>query len=302
MKTSSKRSSLPPSPDEGVDRAAPGAVAERAMRGLVDAHVHVFPPEMIKNREDYLERDARFGALYQSPRAPMVTADQVVAGMDETGVGVSVIAGFAFAEPGLCRMVNDYVLDAVATHRGRLVGLACVAPDAPGAVDELERCLEAGLRGCGELAPEVNSPGLDAVGRCLNERGATLLVHSNEPVGHRYPGKGRYTPEGCFALAQAHPGLNIVFAHMGGGLFLYELMPEVRTALADVYYDTAAVPYLYGPEIYEVAVACTGPEKLLFATDYPLLSAARYMEGLERLEPAARAAVGSGNARRVFKI
>lgn len=302
MKTSWRRSSLPPSPDEDAYQTTSDTVAEAAAHDLVDAHVHVFPPEMIKHRERYLERDARFGALYRSPEAPMATADQVVASMDETGVGVCVVVGFAFADQGLCRMVNDYVLEAVAAHRGRLVGLACVAPDAPGAVVELERCLGAGLRGCGELAPEVNSPGLDAVAHCLHERGSTLLVHSNEPLGHRYPGKGCYTPEACFALAQAHPGLSIVFAHMGGGLFLYELMPEVRTALADVYYDTAAVPYLYGPEIYEVAVACTGPGKLLFATDYPLLGAARYMEGFGRLEPVARAAVGSDNAQKVFKL
>ena len=50
---------------------------------------------------------------------------------------------------------------------------------------------------------------------------------------------------GRLALAQAYPGLTIVFAHLGGGLFLYETMPEVRNVLAGVYYDTAAVPYLY---------------------------------------------------------
>lgn len=232
----------------------------------------------------------------------MATADQVLAHMDGAGVDISILVGFGFADQGLCRMVNDYVIEAVVAHPGRLAGLACVAPDAPGAVAELERCLEAGLRGCGELAPESNSPGLDAVADHLAERGSVLLVHSNEPLGHRYPGKGCYTPEACFALAQAHPGLSIVFAHMGGGLFVYELMPEVRKALADVYYDTAAVPYLYGSEIYEVAVASAGRDKLLFATDYPLLSPLRYMEGLERLEPVDRAAVGAYNSRRVFKL
>jgi len=270
--------------------------------GLVDAHVHVFPPEMIRDREAYLDRDERFGTLHRSPKAPMATADQVLAHMDETGVDFSILVGFGFADQGLCRMVNDYVIEAVAAHPGRLAGLACVAPDAPGAVAELERCLGAGLRGCGELAPESNGPGLDAVADCLAERGSMLMVHSNEPLGHRYPGKGSYTPEVCFTLAKAHPGLPLVFAHMGGGLFLYELMPEVREALADVYYDTAAVPYLYGSEVYEVAVACAGPEKLLFATDYPLLSPTRYFEGLSRLAPEERTAVAGGNARKVFRL
>jgi predicted TIM-barrel fold metal-dependent hydrolase len=302
MKSSSKPSSSLPPPERRAERSAVDRAVAVPVAGLVDAHVHVFPPEMIRDRAAYLDRDARFGALHRSPKAPMATVDQVLAHMDETGVAVSVLVGFGFADQGLCRMVNDYLIESVAAHPDRLAGLGCVAPDASGAVAELERCLDAGLRGCGELAPESNSPGLGTVARCLAERDSVLLVHSNEPLGHRYPGKGSYTPEVCFALAQAHPGLSIVFAHMGGGLFLYELMPEVREALADVYYDTAAVPYLYGKDIYEVAVACAGPEKLLFATDYPLLSPMRYMEGLSRLTPADRTAVGGGNSRKVFGL
>ena len=310
MKTSWKRSSSPPLPDAGEGCTASGAGAPAA-GGLVDAHVHVFPSEMILNREAYLERDARFNALHSSPKAPMVTADEVVEHMDDSGVDLCVLVGFAFADQGLCRMVNDCVLEAVARYPGRLAGLACVAPGAPGARTELERCLDAGLRGCGELAPDGRDlgdgrprggDGLAAAAGCLRERDLPLLVHASEPLGHQYRGKGRFTPEDCFALAQAHPGLTIVLAHMGGGLFLYEMMPEVRQTLADVFYDTAAVPYLYGPEIYEVAVSAAGPEKFIFGSDYPLLDPRRYVNGLERLDPSARAAVQDGNARKVFKL
>ena len=143
-----------------------------------------------------------------------------------------------------------------------------MAPGRAGALAELERCLDAGLRGCGELAPvswqaleavRGGADGLDALAGCLRERGLPLLVHASEPVGHDYPGKGRFGPADCLALAEAYPGLTIVFAHMGGGLFLYETMPEVRTALAGVHYDTAAVPYLYCAEVYEAAVSSAGP-------------------------------------------
>lgn len=293
---------MPSSPKEPTGGARAGSSAKRVEAGRVDMHVHVFPPEMIRDRQAYLERDTRFGELYRSPDAPMVTGDEVVAHMALGEVDLSVVAGFPFADQGLCRMVNDYILDVVQTFPDRLAGLACVAPDAPGAVAELERCLDAGMVGCGELGPESDGPGLNGVADCVRERGLALLVHSNEPVGHHYPGKGRFTPESCYALAEAYPGLCLVFAHMAGGLFLYELMPEVRRTLADVYYDTAAVPYLYGPEIYEVAVSCAGPEKIVFGTDFPLLPASRYEEGLMRLEPATRAAVEGGNARRVFGL
>ena len=45
---------------------------------------------------------------------------------------------------------------------------------------------------------------------------------------------------------------------MGGGLFLYELMPEVRASLTYAFYDTAAVPLLYDPFIYRAAVSVVG--------------------------------------------
>jgi predicted TIM-barrel fold metal-dependent hydrolase len=268
---------------------------------FVDAHVHVFPPEMVRGRESFLDRDNRFGELYRSPSARMVTAAEVVESMDNEGVSLSVIAGFPFADQGLCRFLNDYVLEAAASQPGRLVGLASVAPAVPGAVTELERCLDAGLRGCGELAPE-HADELGEVASCLRERGAPLLVHGSEPVGHSYPGKGRFGPDCGFALAAANPGLTIVLAHFGGGLFLYESMPEVRETLRDVYYDTAAAPYLYGAGIYQALRATAGVGKVIFGSDYPLLAPGRYQPALAELSPEEQEVVREENARKVFKL
>jgi predicted TIM-barrel fold metal-dependent hydrolase len=272
--------------------------------GLVDAHVHVFPPDIIRRREACLDGDLRFDALYRSPKARMVTAEEVISQMDECGTELSIIFGFAFGDIGLCREVNDYVLEAVRDKPARLAGLACVPPGSSGAVSELERCLDSGLRGCGELAPMSGGHrellDLSPLAVCLRERSLPLVIHASEPVGHAYPGKGHFTPEACFALAQAHPGLKLVLSHLGGGLFLYELMPEVRAALADVYYDTAALPYLYAPDIYRVAVLAAGPEKFIFGSDYPLVHPTRCAEGLELLSPQHQEAVRAENARRIF--
>ena len=299
MKTWWRPSFAPPSPDDGVTCGPQPA-------GLVDGHVHVFPPDIIRHKEAYLGRDARFDTLYGSPQARMATAEGVLEQMDAAGTACSVIFGFAFNDQGLCREVNDYVLEAVAGGAGRLAGLACVSPGSADALSELERCLDAGMRGCGELTPLSGGSreiaDLGPVAHCLRERGLPLLLHASEPVGHEYPGKGRFTPEACLATAQAYPGLTIVLSHLGGGLFVYELMPEVRQALVDVLYDTAAIPYLYGPKVYEVAAAAVGAEKLIFGSDYPLLPPSRCAEGLERLSPEQQQAVRHENARRVFKL
>ena len=70
---------------------------------------------------------------------------------------------------------------------------------------------------------------------------------------------------------------------MGGGLFIYEHMPEVRRALRNVLYDTAAIPFLYEPSILSAAVASGIGEKLLYGSDYPILSYSRYKKMFEKI-------------------
>jgi predicted TIM-barrel fold metal-dependent hydrolase len=51
--------------------------------------------------------------------------------------------------------------------------------------------------------------------------------------------------------------------------------------LRNVYYDTAASPYIYRPVIYRVVAEMVGPEKILFGSDYPLLGLQRYLADME---------------------
>ena len=50
----------------------------------------------------------------------------------------------------------------------------------------------------------------------------------------------------------------------------------MREALSHVRFDTAAMPYLFGPEALAAGVRILGAESFLFGTDYPLLKPARY--------------------------
>ncbi|MHB9149004.1 MAG: amidohydrolase family protein [Thermoleophilia bacterium] len=269
---------------------------------IVDVHVHIFSPEVIRERQLYTKKDTWFRTLYADPASRMVSFERVLEEMDSTGVDRSVIFGFAYHDQGLCRETNDYVIEAVRAHPDRFTGLACVSPEMPGALRELERCLDSGLHGCGELFPDgqefslEDSAGLDAIAGVLAERGLPLNIHANEPVGHEYPGKGANTPGPCYEFARRHPELTIVLAHLGGGLFVYEMMSEVRRVLANVYYDTSASPYLYGRDIYSVVAATAGPRKLLFGSDYPLLSPGRYLRETEDLDRTLRRAIFGGNA------
>ncbi|MGB9880191.1 MAG: amidohydrolase family protein, partial [Anaerolineae bacterium] len=121
---------------------------------IIDFHTHIFPPEILARRDAYLERDGWFHLLYSNPQAKMASADHLIAEMNASRVDMAVTFGFAWADPGLCREANDYVLDSVSRWPDRLLGFAVVNPTRQNAAAELERCLQKGLCGLGELMPE----------------------------------------------------------------------------------------------------------------------------------------------------
>jgi len=274
---------------------------------VIDFHTHIFPPHVLVQRQSYLQRDSWFARLYANPKAKMVTADELVMTMDAAGVDKSVTFGFAWADQGLCQEANDYVLESVARWPERLIGFALVNPAAQGAVVELERCLQKGLAGLGELMPDgqgytFEAPQLDEVIRLMAHWRRPVLIHAGEPVGHAYPGKSQSTLQSFYQLALRHPEVSLVAAHWGGGLFFYELMPEVQKALHNVYYDTAASLYLYRDDIFALAERII-PHKVLFATDYPLIGQEHFLRRVRAagLQADTLQAILGGNAAQVLR-
>jgi len=55
-------------------------------------------------------------------------------------------------------------------------------------------------------------------------------------------------------------------------------MPEVHAAATQLWYDSAASLYLYRPEVFAIVARIAGPEKLLWASDFPLLGQRRMLD------------------------
>jgi predicted TIM-barrel fold metal-dependent hydrolase len=81
-------------------------------------------------------------------------------------------------------------------------------------------------------------------------------------------------------------------------------MPEVKKAMANVYFDTAASPFLYTPDIYNQVIPLVGADKILFGSDYPLLAPARLIKEIKALDlpEETESLILSGNARRLLGI
>jgi hypothetical protein len=277
---------------------------------IVDFHTHIFPRWLRDERDRYLGIDATFGELYANPRARMATADNLIRAMDEDGVDKSVVMGLGWTDYGLAREVNDYIIESMRQHPERIIGFAGVNPAwGDNAVKEADRCASAGLKGVGELHPDTQGfdPGDRKVMAPLMEvaRSHSLIVniHSSEPVGHLYQGKGKTTPGVLWRFIQNFPDVTIVCAHWGGGLPFYALMPEVGESLANVYFDTAASPFLYTPDIFRVAAGLVGVDRILLASDYSLLRMKRLLAHLDEsgLSEPEKEMVRGGNAVRLLQ-
>jgi predicted TIM-barrel fold metal-dependent hydrolase len=249
---------------------------------IIDFHTHIFPPVLKERLEEYLPSDSTLAALFSSPGAKMATADELVATMDEAGIDISVVLGMGWNDQELCRLVNDYIIESVHRFPSRLRGFCSVNPLwGSAAIAEVERCAQAGMMGIGEMHP--HSQGFDLGDRDIMSplvevalaRGMPILTHTSEPVGHVYAGKGDTTPDVVYRFVQNFPDVILICAHWGGGLPFYALMPEVSKALGNVYFDTAASPLLYRPEVISVVTSLVGAERVLLGTDYPLVKQKR---------------------------
>ncbi len=241
---------------------------------LIDAHVHIFPPEFIARRQQLAEEEPDFALLYANEQSPMRDGGQLL--RDMRGVDRAWVVGFNWRLQKNAVCHNDYLLRMAQAHPGKLRCLAGFHPSAPWAAAEASRALQNGMHGLGELAFYHSDLNLDELAPLCNlcaTHNAPLMLHINEPIGTHYAGKAPMGLTLTYQLVKQHPGCKFVLSHLGGGIFFYQTLKarEVALALQNVWLDTAASPFVYQPLALKLAVQLMGREKILLASDYPLL-------------------------------
>jgi hypothetical protein len=250
---------------------------------IIDFHTHIFPRDIRENREKRFPAEPAFKLLYQSAKSRLIGAADLIDAMDKNRVDQSVVFGFPWKNSAVFKPHNDYIMEMVQKYPDRLIGFGCFEPCGKDAVSEADRCITAGVSGIGELAfyhNGIDESALDRLAPIMElcaGRDLPVLIHTNEPVGHDYHGKTPITMAQIYRLIKRFPGNKIVLAHWGGGIFFFGLLKkEVKESFKNVYFDTAASPYLYDSKIYQIAGNIIGVDKILFGSDYPLLPPPRY--------------------------
>ena len=79
-------------------------------------------------------------------------------------------------------------------------------------------------------------------------------------------------------------------------------MPEVLRDMENVYFDTAASPFLYSPTVFESVARIVGAERILLGTDYPLLPQSCLLRQVNNspLTPAQKLLILSENAQNLL--
>ncbi|MCX8011798.1 MAG: amidohydrolase family protein [Desulfobacterota bacterium] len=278
---------------------------------LIDAHTHVFPPTMQNHRHELILRDKSFRLLYQNEKAKLVGAEEVITMLDDRSIDRAVIFGFPWQDLELCRQGNNYVLESITRFPDRLIGFITLPwQGTDEVIQECERGIKFGARGVGELA-QYHQPqnqdifqSIGPIAKFLEEKKLPLLLHVNEPVGHNYPGKIDIEFKTLQTFISVHQELTLILAHWGGGFFFYELMPEIKKITSNVFYDTAASPLLYHHQIYEIALKIIGEERILFGSDFPLLTPRKYFKEMNvtiNSEEALKKIKGE-NAQRILNL
>ncbi|MGH7994987.1 MAG: amidohydrolase family protein [Opitutaceae bacterium] len=289
---------------------------------VIDAHVHLYPPETNADPAGWAAArgEAHWSKLATRRRRsgrPVQTfpsLKELLASMDAANIERAVLQGWYWEDPRTCLEQNRFYRDCLRAHPDRIA--ACVSLHARMAEGQLEAELvwarDSGFRGVGELSPHsqgygLDHPGLEAALSLAGEWGWPVVLHVSDPAGRGYPGRVETPLEDFLALAGNFPKTAFVLAHWGGLLALRPGAGRHR----NLYYDTAASPLLYEPTVWRRIADAAGADRILFGSDFPL----NVFPGLEAepgwdrllaearsagLPPGELAAVLGGNAERWF--
>jgi predicted TIM-barrel fold metal-dependent hydrolase len=253
---------------------------------IIDCHAHIFPRKIKNSRELYFKDEKEFSWLYEAPESKLCTAEELIESMDKNRIDKTIVFGFPWNNEDTAKYHNDYVLEKSIRFKDRLIPFACFNPEKDYALSEAERASANKFAGLGELGfysrdfdPEILSR-LVPLMELAREKNMPVIFHSNEQAGHSYPGKAPMTVSGILNFIEKFRNNKIILAHLGGGVLFFNLLKN-PPPMENILFDTAAIPFIYKKNIYEILENNFFQDKIVFGTDWPLISPQRYFKDIE---------------------
>jgi uncharacterized protein len=226
---------------------------------LIDMHVHMFADRIAKRALNNLAR------ICKCPYYTDGTVDGTSEKLREWGVNFCAAMNIA-TKPSQQATINDW---AASVQNQSIRCFGSVHPDAPDALDELQRIKALGLCGV-KLHPDYQDFFIDdkkmfPIYEAISALELPVTFHTGrDPLS---PNLVHASPAAVARTADLFPKMKIIAAHMGG-MAMYS---EVEELLAgkNIFLDTAMSAMLCPPEQFERIVNKHGSEHVLFASDCP---------------------------------
>ena len=257
----------------------------------------------LRHAQDPIFEPLRRWNRQEAPTAQLPVRTTVAA-MDAGGIDKALIS--AWVAPRNVMISNDEVAEFVSEYPDRLVGVGSVDISKPmDAVAEVRRCVhDLGFKAIRVLPWLWEVPPTDRLFYPVYTACCDVAVPFCTQIGHTGPlmpsevGRPIYLDR----VALDFPDLAIVGGHIG-----YPWTDEaiaVATKHANVYIDTSAYTVSrYPPQLVQY-LKSHGRGKVLFGTNYPMITPEKALQGLEALDlaPEVRDGFLGTNAKNVFGI
>ena len=291
----------------GARRPDPGPLA------AIDVHVHV---EADGHGNFSLDDEllAASSAYFKSGPGRAPTVEQIAAFYRERQMAAVVFTVDAATATGHRALSSEEIADRAAGHADVLIPFGSVDPLVPGeAVRRARRLVaEHGARGF-KFHPSLqgfapNDPAVYPLYQAIEEMGVPAVFHTGQTgIGAGLPGgRGiklrRSDPMLIDDVAADFPGLTVILAHPS--VPWQDAAISIATHKANVYIDLSGWSPKYFPPQLVRAMNSLLQEKVLFGTDYPLLTPERWLRDFDRLEikPDVRPKILKQNAARVLGL
>lgn len=262
---------------------------------LIDFHTHAFPDKIAAAAVGKLAHAA--GGLCPQTDG---TLSSLKAEMAKDGVDISVVHSIA-TNPRQQHKVNDFAIEM--NRQEHIVAFGSVHPDAPDALEELERLKAAGIQGI-KLHPEyqgfyADEEKMKPIYQTISRLGLITLFHAGHDYGFAPPYHAM--PEHLLGAKKWLDG-PMVAAHWGGVGCGVEVIEKLCGS--EIYFDLS-FGYSNMPKSIAQQIADRHtPDKLLFASDMPWHRPAwekRLIHSLD-LSDEDKEKIFSGNARKLLSL
>lgn len=227
---------------------------------LIDFHTHAFPEKIAARAVGSLS----YGSGGMVPQTDG-TCSRLKTEMDRDGVDLSVVLSIA-TNAKQQHNVNDFAIEI--NRDNRIAAFGSVHPDAPDALEELERIASAGLKGV-KFHPEyqcfyAHEERMKPIYRKISQLGLITVFHAGHDIGFAPP--YHCMPEHLLG-ALKWLDVPVVAAHWGGYGAGLAVLDQLCTE--NLFFDTSMGYGCIPKPIAQAIIDKHSPGKLLFGSDMP---------------------------------